>query len=94
MAETRQERIERIALRDAERKAKEQSFIKKGLPTLGWMAGLALPGAGITDVAGLYPEDMSGSGVMMPSMGQNIADKNYLDALLSLIHISEPTRPY
>ena len=81
MAETRQERIERIALRDAERKTKEQSFIKKGLPTLGWMAGLALPGAGITDVAGLYPEDMSGSGVMMPSMGQNIADKNYLDAL-------------
>ena len=81
MAETRQERIERIALRDAERKAKEQSFIKKGLPTLGWMAGLALPGAGITDVAGLYPEDMSGSGVMMPSMGRNIADKNYLDAL-------------
>ena len=65
MAETRQERIERIALRDAERKTKEQSFIKKGLPTLGWMAGLALPGAGITDVAGLYPEDMSGGGVIL-----------------------------
>ena len=59
----------------------QKELLKKGLPTLGWMAGLALPGAGITDVAGLYPEDMSGSGVMMPSMGRNIADKNYLDAL-------------
>ena len=57
----------------------QKELLKKGLPTLGWMAGLALPGAGITDVAGLYPEDMSGSGVMMPSMGRNIADKNYLD---------------
>ena len=80
MAETRQERQERIALSNAERKAREQEIIK-GLPTLGWMAGLGLPGAGITDTLGLYPEDMSGSGEMLPSFGQNIADKNYLDAL-------------
>jgi len=80
MAETRQERQERIALSNAERKAREQEIIK-GLPTLGWMAGLGLPGAGITDTLGLYPADTSGSGEMLPSFGQNIADKNYLDAL-------------
>ena len=80
MAETRQEWQERIALSNAERKAREQEIIK-GLPTLGWMAGLGLPGAGITDTLGLYPADTSGSGEMLPSFGQNIADKNYLDAL-------------
>tara|TARA_R110000737_G_scaffold105695_1_gene138664 strand:+ start:28 stop:2418 length:2391 start_codon:yes stop_codon:yes gene_type:complete len=80
MAETRQERQERIALSNAEREAREQEIIK-GLPTLGWMAGLGLPGAGITDTLGLYPADTSGSGEMLPSFGQNIADKNYLDAL-------------
>ena len=80
MAETRQERIERRAMDKATRESREQEIIK-GLPTLGWMAGLGLPGAGITDTLGLYPEDMSGSGEILPSMGRNIADKNYLDAL-------------
>jgi len=80
MAETRQERQERIALSNAERKAREQEIIK-GLPTLGWMAGLGLPGAGITDTLGLYPADTSGSGEMLPSFGENIANKRYLDAL-------------
>ena len=80
MAETRQEWQERIALSNAERKAREQEIIK-GLPTLGWMAGLGLPGAGITDTLGLYPADTSGSGEMLPSFGENIANKRYLDAL-------------
>jgi len=88
MAETRQERQERIALSNAERKAREQEIIK-GLPTLGaqagWMAGLMLPSSGISETLGLYPEMPTEEQMIptevMPSFGENIANKRYLDAL-------------
>ena len=51
------------------------------MPKAAWMAGLGLPGAGIADTLGLYPEDTSGSGEMLPSFGENIQNKQYLDAL-------------
>jgi hypothetical protein len=51
------------------------------MPQATWMAGLGLPGAGIADTLGLYPEDTSGSGEMLPSFGENIQNKQYLDAL-------------
>ena len=39
------------------------------------------PSSGITDTLGLYPADTSGSGEKLPSFGENIQNKQYLDAL-------------
>ena len=84
MAETLQERQQRFLERDIERKAKEQQLME-GVPALlpkaTWMAGLMAPSSGITDTLGLYPKDTSGSGEMLPSFGENIQNKKYLDAL-------------
>ena len=84
MPETKQQRQSRFLERDIERKATEQQF-KEGIPALlpkaAWMAGLMAPSSGITDTLGLYPKDTSGSGEMLPSFGENIQNKQYLDAL-------------
>jgi len=83
MAETRQERQQRFSQRDMERQAKEDA-IKRGLGSFGpqaaWLAGLMAPSSGITDTLGLYPADTSGSGEKLPSFGENIQNKQYLDA--------------
>ena len=67
-----------------ERQAKEDA-IKRGLGSFGpqaaWLAGLMAPSSGITDTLGLYPADTSGSGEKLPSFGENIQNKQYLDAL-------------
>jgi len=83
MPETREQRIQR-RLEQAERERLNREKLKDGIsslmPQATWMAGLGLPGAGIADTLGLYPEDTSGSGEKLPSFGENIQNKRYLDA--------------
>ena len=51
-----------------------------------WMAGLMAPSSGISDYLGLYPEMPTEEQMIpteqMPSFGENIANKQYLDAIL------------
>ena len=51
-----------------------------------WMAGLMAPSSGISDYLGLYPEMPTEEQIIpteqMPSFGENIANKQYLDAIL------------
>ena len=86
--ETIEQRQERLLQSKLNRQAREQEIIK-GLPTLGaqagWMAGLMLPSSGISETLGLYPEMPTEEQMIptevMPSFGENIANKRYLDAL-------------
>ena len=72
------------------RSQEEAQAYRKGVGALpaqaAWMAGLMAPSSGISDYLGLYPkmptEEQMIPTEQMPSFGENIANKQYLDAIL------------
>ncbi len=72
------------------RSQEEAQAYREGVGALpaqaAWAAGLMLPSTGISDFLGLYPEMPTEEQMIpteqMPSFGENIANKQYLDAIL------------
>ena len=72
------------------RSQEEAQAYREGVGALpaqaAWMAGLMAPSSGISDYLGLYPkmptEEQMIPTEQMPSFGENIANKQYLDAIL------------
>jgi hypothetical protein len=72
------------------RSQEEAQAYREGVGALpaqaAWMAGLMAPSSGISDFLGLYPEMPTEEQMIpteqMPSFGENIANKQYLDAIL------------
>lgn len=72
------------------RSQEEAQAYRQGVGALpaqvAWMAGLMAPSSGISDFLGFYPEMPTEEQMIpteqMPSFGENIANKQYLDAIL------------
>lgn len=72
------------------RSQEEAQAYREGVGALpaqaAWMAGLMAPSSGISDFLGFYPEMPTEEQMIpteqMPSFGENIANKQYLDAIL------------